>query len=88
MRRRLKRKYEKERIRGLYENAGLFYRLNGDIRKALEMYENAGVTERIVSILVDNARHAANSGYYYDLKNIIWSFRIMSSRKVLSLCVV
>ena len=68
MRRRLKRKYEKERIRGLYENAGLFYRLNGDIRKALEMYENAGVTERIVSILVDNARHAANSGYYYDLK--------------------
>lgn len=68
MRRRLKRKYEKERIRGLYENAGLFYRLNGDIRKALEMYENAGVKERIVSILVDNARHAANSGYYYDLK--------------------
>lgn len=68
MRRRLKRKYEKERIRGLYENAGLFYRLNGDIRKALEMYENAGVTERIVSILVDNARYAANSGYYYDLK--------------------
>lgn len=68
MRRRLKRKYEKERIRGLYENAGLFYRLNGDIRKALEMYENAGVTERIVLILVDNARHAANSGYYYDLK--------------------
>lgn len=68
MRRRLKRKYEKERIRGLYENAGLFYRLNGDIRKALEMYENAGLTERIVSILVDNARHAANSGYYYDLK--------------------
>ena len=68
MRRRLKRKYEKERIRGLYENAGLFYRLNGDIRKALEMYENTGVTERIVSILVDNARHAANSGYYYDLK--------------------
>ena len=66
--RRLMRKYEKERIRGLYENAGLFYRLNGDIRKALEMYEKAGVTERIVSILVDNARRAANSGYYYDLK--------------------
>lgn len=68
MKRRLSRKYEKEQIRSLYENAGLFYRLNGDIKKALEMYESAGVTERIVSILVDNARRAVNSGYYYDLK--------------------
>ena len=68
MRRRLARKYDKERVHDLYENAGLYYRLKGDIKLALDMFENAAATERIVSILVDNARRAPNSGYYYDLK--------------------
>ena len=69
MRRRLARKYEKEQMRALYENAGLFFRLNGEISQALNMYEKAQATEQIVSILVDNARKAPNLGYYYDLKD-------------------
>ena len=68
MRRRLARKYDKERVRDLYENAGLYYRLKGDIKLALDMFEKAEATERIVSILVDNARRAPNIGYYYELK--------------------
>lgn len=68
MRRRLARKYDKERVHDLYENAGLYYRLKGDIKLALDMFEKAEATERIVSILVDNARRAPNTGYYYELK--------------------
>lgn len=68
MRRRLVKKFEKERVNNLYENAGLYFRLNGQIKEALEMYEQAKATERIVAILVDNARRSPNNGFYNDLK--------------------
>ena len=68
MRRRLKRKYNKERIRALYENAGLYYQLNKEPIRALEMYQKAGEKERIASLLIENARTAPNNGYYYQLK--------------------
>ena len=68
MRRRLKRKYNKEQIRALYENAGLYYQLNKEPIRALEMYQKAGEKERIASLLIENARTAPNNGYYYQLK--------------------
>ena len=68
MRRRLKRKYNKEQIRALYENAGLYYQLNKKPIRALEMYQKAGEKERIASLLIENARTAPNNGYYYQLK--------------------
>lgn len=68
MQRRLKRKYSKDRIRALYENAGLCYQLAGKPLQALFMYQEVKDTERIASILIDNARTAPNSGYYYELK--------------------
>lgn len=68
MRRRLKRKYNKEQIRALYENAGLCYQLNKEPLLALEMYQKAGEKERIASLLIENARTAPNNGYYYQLK--------------------
>ena len=68
MRRRLKRRYTPERIRGLYENAGLYYQLTGHMLKALSMYQAVDDTERIVSLLTDNVRKAPNDGHYYELK--------------------
>jgi len=68
MRRRLKRKYNKEQIHALYENAGLYYQLNKEPIRALEMYQKAGEKERIASLLIENARTAPNNGYYYQLK--------------------
>lgn len=68
MRRRLRRKYSKEKLAALYENAGLCYQLDGERVKALEMYQEAGATERMVSVLVDNVRRAPTSADYYALK--------------------
>ena len=68
MLRRMNRKYTKEQIKNVYENAGLFYQLAGRPLQALEMYEKADSMERMVSILIDNARKSANSAYYYELK--------------------
>ena len=68
MRRRLRRKYTKEQIRSLYENAGLFYQLSNQPLQALAMYEKIKDTERIASILIDNIREAPNRAYYYELK--------------------
>ena len=68
MHRRLKRKYNKEQIHALYENAGLYYQLNKEPIRALEMYQKAGEKERIASLLIENARTAPNNGYYYQLK--------------------
>lgn len=68
MRRRLKRKYNKEQIHALYENASLYYQLNKEPIRALEMYQKAGEKERIASLLIENARTAPNNGYYYQLK--------------------
>ncbi len=68
MQRRMKRKYSKAQIRSLYENAGLCYQLMGKPLQALAMYQEVGDMERIATILIDNARTAPNSGYYYELK--------------------
>ena len=75
MRRRLKRKYNKEQIHALYENAGLYYQLNKEPIRALEMYQKAGEKERIASLLIENARTAPNNGYYYQLKILPEAFR-------------
>lgn len=68
MKRRLRRKFSQEKVRALYENAGLYYQLQKQPLKALEMYEAVEDTERIASLLIDNVRIAPNNGYYYELK--------------------
>ena len=86
MRRRLKRKYTKEKIRSLYENAGLFYQLSGQPLQALAMYEKIKDTERIASILIDNIREAPNRAYYYELKKYYLSLseeRILASPELM-----
>lgn len=81
MRRRLRRKYTKDKIRSLYENAGLFYQLSHQPLRALELYEKIKDTERIASILIDNIREAPNKGYYYELKKY---YLALSEQKIFS----
>lgn len=68
MTRRMRRKYTKEQIRKLYENAGLYYQISKQPLKALSVYQKINDTERIASVLIDNVRMAPNNGFYYELK--------------------
>lgn len=68
MRRRLYRKYTKEKWERLYYNAGLYYELCDDIPNALRMYEACHDEERIANLLIINARKNPASGYYGELK--------------------
>lgn len=69
MRRRLQKKYCREKIRQLYHHAGLYYELHDQIPEALSMYERYGDTESISRILVSNVRKNPATGHYYELKN-------------------
>lgn len=87
MKRHLQRKYTKEKIKTLYENAGLYYQLIDEPLKALEMYESVGDTERLVTILIDNVRKAVNNAYYYELKHFYLELpedRIRTSPELMS----
>lgn len=68
MRRRLQKKYCREKIRQLYHHAGLYYELHDQIPMALSMYERYGDTESISRILVANVRKNPATGHYYELK--------------------
>lgn len=68
MRRRLQKKYCREKIRQLYHHAGLYYELHDQIPEALTMYETYGDTESISRILVSNVRKNPATGHYYELK--------------------
>lgn len=69
MRRRLLRKYPKERWERFYYNAGLYYELEDDTPNALKMYEACHDTERIAGLLISNARKNPASGHYYELRH-------------------
>lgn len=69
MRQKIKIKYEKERLRMLYYNAGHFYRQNGRILEALQMFEVGEHKEQVEEILLENARMNPGSGYLYDLRH-------------------
>ena len=68
MEQRLHKKRSPEQIRRLYYNAGLYYELEDDLPKALEMYKIYYDTESISRLLVANARKNAASGNYYELR--------------------
>ena len=68
MEQRLHKKRSPEQIRRLYYNAGLYYELEGDLPKALEMYKIYDDTESISRLLVANARKNAASDNYYELR--------------------
>lgn len=68
MEQRLHKRRSPEQIRRLYYNAGLYYELEGEIAKALEMYKVYEDIESISRLLVANARKNAASGNYYELR--------------------
>ena len=68
MRRRLMRTWQFESWKRLYDNAGLYYELEGDIPNALKMYEVCQDSERIAGLLIANARKNPASGHYFELR--------------------
>lgn len=68
MRRILTRDYTTEYCNRLYYNAGLYYQLEGNTPEALKMYELCDNTERIIDLLIDNARKNPGNGHYYELR--------------------
>ncbi len=69
MEQRLHKKRSPEQISRLYYNAGLYYEMEGEIAKALEMYKVYDDTDSIFRLLVANARENAAIGNYYELRN-------------------
>ena len=82
MEQRLHKKRSSEQIRRLYYNAGLYYELEGDLPKALEMYKIYDDTESISRLLVANARKMQPAAITTNCGNTIWSFRRRSSGKI------
>lgn len=82
MEQRLHKKRSPEQIRRLYYNAGLYYELEGDLPKALEMYKIYDDTESISRLLVANARKMQPAAITTNCGNTIWSFRRRSSGKI------
>ena len=69
MRQKIKVEYDKERLRMLYYNAGHFYRQNGSILEALQMFEMGEHTDQVEEILLENVRMNPGSGYLYELRH-------------------
>lgn len=65
---RLHNKYKKERIRNIYINAGMFYRIKRQPLKALEMFEAVDARDRIIDLLEENSRLAPGKGYFYEMR--------------------
>lgn len=68
LRRWMHKKYDEERIRTLYCNAGLYYEMNNEPLLALEMYQKGHANDRMLSLLVENARIDPGSGHYFELR--------------------
>jgi len=69
LRQRLHRQYKRQQVVNFYLNAGMYYRIKGQPLLALKMFEQVDARDRIVDLLVDNARIAPGKGYFYELKN-------------------
>ena len=68
LRRWMYKKYDEERIRTLYCNAGLYYEMNNEPLRALEMYQKGQANDRMLCLLVENARIDPGSGHYFELR--------------------
>lgn len=58
-----------ERVKALAKNAGLYYEMDGDIARALAMYEFSGNQAQIRELLIRNARENPGTGHYYELRH-------------------
>ena len=68
MRRRLLKKSTKTHIENLYYRAGNCYEMQGQITKALEMYQKCDQKESMSRLLIENARNHPGTGHYWELR--------------------
>ena len=68
MERRRYLKMTQEQIYELYYNAGLYYRMHGQVMQALEMFQKCRHVGQISEILIDNAKYNPSITYIYELR--------------------
>lgn len=67
MRLRAKAACSREEKNELFRRAGTICERDGDIPRALKLYQESGCQEKIYALLIDNARRYPGGGYYYEL---------------------
>lgn len=68
MERRRYLKMTQEQIYELYYNAGLYYRMHGQVMQALEMFQKCRHVGPISEILIENAKYNPSITYIYELR--------------------
>lgn len=68
MERRRYLKMTQEQIYELYYNAGLYYRMHGQVMQALEMFQKCRHVGQISKILIENAKYNPPITYIYELR--------------------
>lgn len=68
MERRRYLKMTQEQIYELYYNAGLYYRMHGQVMQALEMFQKCRHVGQISEILIENAKYNPSITYIYELR--------------------
>ncbi len=68
MERRRYLKMTQEQIYALYYNAGLYYRMHGQVMQALEMFQKCRHVGQISEILIENAKYNPSITYIYELR--------------------
>lgn len=67
MRLRMETAYDRAQKDELFRRAGVVSEKEGDIPRALELYQQGHCKEEVKALLVDNARRYPGGGYYYEL---------------------
>ncbi len=73
--RRLKRVRDEAFIENLYYNAGRFYEQEGQVLKALEMYERCQDKADISRFLIHSAKKDSSAGHYFELRRYYMNLR-------------
>lgn len=68
MERRRYLKMTQEQIYELYYNAGLYYRMHGQVMQALEMFQKCRHVGQISEILIENAKYNPSITYIYEIR--------------------
>lgn len=68
MRKRLARRYSRERVNQLYYHAGHMYEMRGELSEAVRMYDVCENQEGIIRVLTASARQNPTTGQYFELR--------------------
>ncbi len=68
LRKKAQQSLGEEQIKNCRKSAGVWYEMDGQISRALEMYEQSGSQGQIRELLIRNARVNPGAGHYYELR--------------------